>query len=128
MAELTPYLLVGAGSALGGVLRYALAQAITVRETGHFPWGILVVNVLGCLAMGVLFAVVERSSAKLLLMTGVLGGFTTFSAFSLITLELAQKGRADLAAAYVAASVVGCLLAVWVGAVAASALKGQPVA
>jgi fluoride exporter len=124
MADLTPYLLVGAGSAIGGVLRHALAQVITANDPGEFPWGILTVNLLGCLLMGVAFALVERTPLKLLLMTGVLGGFTTFSAFTAISMELALKGRWDLAGAYVLASVVGCLLAVWVGAVVAGTLRG----
>lgn len=124
MLDLTPYALVGAGSAVGGVLRYALAEFITPHDPGEFPWGILAVNLLGCLAMGVAVALVEKTPHKLLLMTGVLGGFTTFSAFSVITLELTLKHRWDLAGAYVLASVVGCLLAVWVGFVVTNALRG----
>ncbi len=124
MVDLTPYALVGAGSAVGGVLRYALSEFITAHEPGQFPWGILVVNLLGCLAMGVAFALVEKTPLKLLLMTGVLGGFTTFSAFSAITYELVLKHRWDLAGAYVLVSVAGCLLAVWAGAVITNALRG----
>lgn len=124
MADLTPYVLVGAGSAIGGVLRHALAQYITANEPGEFPWGILAVNLIGCLLMGVAFALVERTPLKLLVMTGLLGGFTTFSAFSAISMELAMKGRWDLAGAYVTASVVGCLLAVWIGAVVTTGLRG----
>ena|SRR5688572_275668 len=126
MADLTPYVLVGAGSAVGGVLRHALAQFITTHDPGEFPWGILTVNLLGCLAMGVAFALVEKTPLKLLLMTGVLGGFTTFSAFGAITLELTLKHRWDLAGAYVVASVIGCLLAVWVGMVITNGLRGVP--
>jgi len=125
MADLTPYVLVGAGSAVGGVLRHLLAQFITAHDPGEFPWGILAVNLLGCLLMGVAFALIERTPLKLLLMTGVLGGFTTFSAFSVISLELTLKGRWDLAGAYVLASVVGCLLAVWIGAVIAGGLRSS---
>lgn len=122
--DLTAYFLVGAGSALGGVLRYALAQAITAGEApGAFPWGILVVNLLGCLAMGVAFVLIERTPLKLLVMTGILGGFTTFSSFSLISLDLLQRGRLDVAMGYIAASVLGCLLAVWLGALATGAVR-----
>src|ERR1043165_3687452 len=124
MGDLTPYVLVGAGSAVGGVLRHALAELITPHDPGEFPWGILAVDGLGRLAMGVAFALVERTPLKLLLMTGVLGGFTTFSAFSAITLELTLKHRWDLAGAYVLASVAGCLLAVWAGAAITSGLRG----
>lgn len=124
MIDLSPYALVGVGSAIGGVARHALAQFITANDPGEFPWGILTVNLLGCLAMGVAFALLEKTPLKLLLMTGVLGGFTTFSAFTAITLELTLKNRWDLAGAYVLASVVGCLLAVWVGAVITNSLRG----
>ena len=127
MMELTPYLLVGVGSAVGGVLRYGLSQLFDAREeAGAFPWGILIVNLIGCLVMGVAFVLLERTPLKLLIMTGILGGFTTFSAFSLITLELFQRGRFDLALGYVAASVIGCLLAVWIGALVTTALRGTP--
>ncbi len=123
--DLTAYVLVGAGSAAGGVLRHAVAQAITTREApGDFPWGILWVNLSGCLVMGMAFVLIERSELKLLVMSGILGGFTTFSAFSVISLDLLQRGRWDLAGGYVAASVFGCLLAVWVGAAMTSALRG----
>jgi CrcB protein len=129
MMELTPYLLVGAGSAVGGILRYGLSQAIDAHEeVGAFPWGILMVNVIGCLAMGVAFVLLERTPLKLLVMSGILGGFTTFSAFSLISLDLFQRGRFDLAIGYVAASVIGCLFAVWIGALIATALRGAPAA
>lgn len=125
MMELTPYLLVGVGSALGGVLRYGLSQLIDGRdEVGAFPWGILIVNLIGCLIMGAAFVVLERTPLKLLIMSGILGGFTTFSAFSLISLELFQRGRFDLAIGYIAASVIGCLLAVWVGVLITNALRG----
>lgn len=127
MMELTPYLLVGVGSALGGVLRYGLSQYISAREeVGGFPWGILIVNLSGCFVMGAAFVLLERTPLKLLIMSGILGGFTTFSAFSLISLELFQRGRFDLAIGYVAASVFGCLLAVWMGVVVTTALRGTP--
>jgi fluoride exporter len=123
----TPYLLVGIGSAFGGVLRYGLSQLIDRQsEVGAFPWGILIVNLIGCFIMGVAFVLLERTPLKTLVMTGILGGFTTFSAFSLITLELFQRGRFDLAIGYVAASVIGCLLAVWIGVLVTSALRGSP--
>ncbi len=127
MTELTPYLLVGVGSALGGVLRYGLSQLIDgPGEVGAFPWGILIVNLIGCLIMGAAFVLLERTPLKLLIMSGILGGFTTFSAFSLISLELFQRGRFDLAIGYIAASVIGCLLAIWIGVLVTNALRGAP--
>jgi CrcB protein len=117
------YLLIGIGSALGGMGRHLLSTLIDSKAHGAFPWGILTVNILGCLAMGVAFGLIDRSEYKLLLMSGVLGGFTTFSAFSLITLDLVQHGRWDLAGAYVAASVIGCLVAIGLGFYASTLLK-----
>lgn len=115
MSAITPYLLIAVGSAVGGVARALLNLAVTSRAGELFPWGILTVNVLGCLVIGVLAALVERESLKILLMTGLCGGFTTFSAFSLDALRLLQDGRPGAAAAYVATSVVLCLLATWLG-------------
>jgi fluoride exporter len=127
MSTILTYLLIGTGSALGGMLRYLLSTLIDHHERSSFPWGILTVNLIGCLAMGIAFGSVEKTQLKFFLMTGILGGFTTFSAFSLITLELAQRGRWDLAAAYIAASVLGCLAAVWLGFIITATLKGVPV-
>jgi len=86
-----------------------------------FPWGTLLVNVLGCLVMGGLIPFFVGESprlgerARLFLGVGILGGFTTFSAFGLETWSLISRGRSGLAAAYVATSVVLGLAAVWAG-------------
>jgi fluoride exporter len=112
--------LVAAGGALGAVTRHGL-NAVVMRFAGTgFPLGILVVNVLGCFAMGVLASVLFPKAGpatvpSLFLMTGVLGGFTTFSAFAFDTLKLVQQGQAGVAAAYVLASVGLSLLAVFAG-------------
>jgi CrcB protein len=83
-----------------------------------FPWGTLVVNVLGCLVVGILAGLFEpasplhvRQDLRVMLVVGVLGGFTTFSAFSLETLLLLQRGAVWAAMVYVATSVALCLLA-----------------
>ena len=86
----------------------------------RFPVGTLAVNVLGCALIGVFAALAEalpglNGPARLLLVTGVLGGYTTFSAFGLETLLLLRRGDATLAAAYVAASVLLGLAGVWLG-------------
>jgi CrcB protein len=115
------YAWVALGSALGGMARYACSGlAILASET--FPWATLFVNVAGSLAIGVLFALVAPDGRLLfvpdgraLLMIGVCGGFTTFSSFSLETLNLARNGAWVTAGSYVIASVVLCLVAVWVG-------------
>jgi CrcB protein len=99
---------VALGGALGAALRY-LTGVATLRAFGSgFPWGTLVVNVLGSMAMGALVVILAQKGGTRLapfLMTGVLGGFTTFSAFSLDTLTLFQRGEAGLAALYVLGSV-----------------------
>jgi len=102
--------LVALGGALGAVLRYVMVTAIGA------PLGTLAVNVLGSLAIGILFVWLgSRDGWQLFLMTGVLGGFTTFSAFSLDTLKLIQAGQNLPAAAYVLGSVALSLAAVALG-------------
>ncbi len=127
MSTALTYLLIGTGSALGGMFRYLLSTLIDQPDRSSFPWGILIVNIIGCLAMGLAFGLFEKTHMKLFFMTGILGGFTTFSAFSLVTLELTQRGRFDLAGAYIAASVLGCLFAVWLGFTLTTTLKGAPI-
>jgi len=109
---------VAVGGALGSVARFGV-QAVGVRLFGPgLPLGTLVVNVVGCFAIGVLFVwLTERGMMRYapFLMAGLLGGFTTFSAFSLDALILWERGQGGLAATYVAASVVLSLTAVVVG-------------
>ena len=111
------WILVALGSALGGVARWALSAVIETRTGPGFPWGTLAVNVLGGLAIGLCAVLVaDRESTRwYVLVTGMLGGFTTFSAFSLQSFELLQSQRFGAAAAYIAASVVVCVLACWAG-------------
>lgn len=102
---------VAIGGALGSVLRY-----LTIFMVGA-PLATMLINVLGSFAMGVLYVLLfQRTALSPLLMTGVLGGFTTFSAFSLDALKLFQSGQPGTALAYVAASVAFSLLAVALGA------------
>lgn len=111
-----PVLLVALGSACGGVARWGLDAWIgRLAANGAFPWGIFAVNVLGCLLIGIGAAAIERDGLRLLLLTGVLGGFTTFSTFSLQTVALLQDGRVGLAAAYAGGSLAACLLGCWAG-------------
>ena len=98
------------GGAIGAVLRYLTGLAIA------FPFGTVAVNVVGSFLIGVLWvALADRGAWSALLITGVLGGFTTFSAFSLDTLRLVETGRAPMAALYVLASVTLSLGAVALG-------------
>jgi CrcB protein len=112
------YLLVALGSGAGGAARLYLSTLVARSAGTQFPWGTLAVNVLGCLVVGALGALFEpasplhvRQDLRVLLVVGVLGGFTTFSAFSLETLLLVQRGSPGTAFAYVLASLVLCLAA-----------------
>jgi CrcB protein len=113
-------LIVAFGGAAGSVCRY-LVGAWTFRRFGPaFPWGTLTVNVVGCFAIGLLTEVIARrfnasAELRLLLVTGFLGGFTTFSAFSLDALALFERGATTAAALYIAASVGISLIAVFGG-------------
>jgi CrcB protein len=110
--------LIALGGAIGSVLRYLLVAAIGA------PWGVAAVNVLGSFAIGVLFVLLDaRTGWQLFLMTGLLGGFTTFSAFSLDTLKLIQAGQTGQAALYVLASVALSLIAVALGVALARGLQ-----
>ena len=111
---------IAAGGALGSVLRYGLSTWVHTLAGRGFPYGTLAVNVLGCLAMGFLFVLlVERMGESALwragLLIGVLGGFTTFSTFSIETFNLVEQGAMAKAAANMAASLVLCLGATWLG-------------
>jgi fluoride exporter len=116
------YLWVAIGGAIGSVTRYACA-ALGVRLFGAaFPWSTLFVNASGSFAIGVLAALLTADGRPLVtgdmrafLMVGLLGGFTTFSAFSLETLSLARNGDWTVAGTNIIASVALCLVAVWLG-------------
>lgn len=109
-------LLVMAGGAVGAGTRYMVARALVAPG---FPVGTLTVNVVGGLLMGLLAGWLARVSAgepvRLLLGVGVLGGFTTFSAFSLEVVTMIERGDVVLALSYVLASVVGAVLALFAG-------------
>ena len=124
------YLWVALGGALGSVARYACSTAAARWLGADFPYGTLFVNVTGSFAIGVLAALVATdgrlllgADARAFLLVGVLGGFTTFSSFSLETLELARGGALGAAVANVALSVVLCLAGAWLGLAAAGLLN-----
>ena len=120
---------IAVGSAAGGVARYLLSGAVHNRLGTAFPVGTLVVNVLGCLALGFILQVAldtgELSpAARALLTTGFCGGFTTFSTFGWETMGLIEEGSLRRAALNVGGSVVLGLGAIWVGMLTAKILLG----
>lgn len=124
---MTNVLPVGCGGFVGAALRY-LAGLAAARIPGALPWGTLLVNLAGCFVMGFITGWLftgrpERESLRLFLATGMLGGFTTFSAFSLETFQFIQYGRWGLALLYVLLTAVGCLLGVSLGNGTASLLS-----
>ena len=113
-------LIVGVGSFAGGVLRYILSVGLSkLGRLWAFPIGIIVINVLGCFLIGVLYGYFKSKATTdpvlpLLLMTGVLGGFTTFSTFSFETVQLLQQNEWLKAAFYVVGSVgLGVVACYW---------------
>ena len=119
-------MLAAAGGALGALLRAGVYEAVP-REPGGWPWATLVVNLAGCLLLGVLLAALATrrpggERIQVFLGTGVLGGFTTWSTFALEVTDQLAAGRTVAAGGYVAASVLGGVLAVAAGARAGRAL------
>ena len=114
-------LLAGLGGFLGSVTRYLLGGWILHHSiAAKFPWSTFAVNVSGCLVIGVLSGLAERfemlgPAARIFLFTGVLGGFTTFSAFGLETVYLLRRGELLVAASYAGGSVIAGVAAVWIG-------------
>lgn len=111
---------IAVGGAIGALGRYALSSQITHLLGPAFPWGILVVNVLGCFAMGVIAELAALNwnmspEMRAFLATGILGGFTTFSAFALDTAVLTERGDLANAMLYVAGSVGGSVAALFLG-------------
>ncbi|EPE98061.1 fluoride efflux transporter CrcB [Rhizobium grahamii] len=113
-------LLVAGGGAIGSLLRYYVGQWALRLAGPAFPWGTLTVNVVGCFVIGVFAEMIVRRfdaspELRLLLITGFLGGFTTFSAFSLDAISLFERGAAVSGAVYILASVGLSMAAVIAG-------------
>jgi fluoride exporter len=115
-------LLVGFGGCLGAIARYKLSGWVLQHQASdwRFPLGTFSVNVLGCLMAGILAGLVERlhilsPDTRLFLFTGLLGGFTTFSAFGVETVFLLRRDEALVALSYVALSLLCCITGLWIG-------------
>lgn len=126
---MTQWLAVAAGGALGAVGRFILAGQITRLVGTHFPWGTLGVNVLGSFAMGLLVELIALKwsvtpELRAFLTVGLLGGFTTFSAFSLEAATMLERGALAPAALYAIGSVGLCVAALFLGLLAIRGLVG----
>jgi CrcB protein len=112
-------IVIGTGSFIGGALRFLLSQFVQSKFLSAFPYGTLTVNITGCLLIGLVFGLADRGNItqewRMFLATGLLGGFTTFSAFSNETIAMLRDGQFIYAATYVAASVVMGLAATFIG-------------
>lgn len=121
---MTQLLAIAAGGAVGALMRYGMAHAVYAWMGRAFPYGTLIVNVSGCLAMGVLYVLlVERlhldAEWRAGILVGLLGAYTTFSSFTMETLALVEQGDKMRAFVNVLASVTLCLIATWAGVAAA---------
>ncbi len=130
MGTLSIYAWIAAGSALGGVGRYFMSTLLARQFGETFPLGTLAVNVLGSVAIGLIATVSDPGGriflspeARLGVTVGVLGGFTTFSSFSLQTLNLLRDGQTALAGINIFASLALCLIGVWLGHIAGIAIN-----
>jgi CrcB protein len=127
---LATYLLIAVGSALGGVARYGFSSLVARSFGETFPWGTLLVNVSGSFVIG-LFATLTGPDGRWLappdmrqfVMVGICGGYTTFSSFSLQTLNLVRGGELGSAGANIMLSVALCMLGVWLGFVAGALIN-----
>lgn len=126
------YLWVAIGGAIGSMARFGVGNIVSQKYGESFPWGTLVINITGSFVIGILGALTEpharmttqsRVLARQLLMTGVCGGYTTFSSFSLQTLTLLQDRQWLYAGGNVVLSVTLCMIAVWLGYLLGSIFK-----
>ena len=126
------YILVGIGSALGSIARFWFSGFIARQFGETFPWGTLLVNVSGSFVIGLFFSLTQPNGALLVapswrefFMIGICGGYTTFSSFSLQTLNLARGGQWLYAGANALLSLVLCLVAVWLGHLLATSFNSM---
>lgn len=110
---------IGIGSFIGGIGRYLISVFIQTKFSDSFPYGTLIVNILGCFLIGIVYGFAEKGSVamewRLFLATGILGGFTTFSAFSYESVNLIRNGFFLNALLYISVSVIVGLIATFTG-------------
>ena len=124
------YLAVALGGALGTIGRYFISGVVANAFGETFPWGTLIINVTGSFVIG-FFATLTAPDGRVMVsgttrqfvMTGLCGGYTTFSSFSLQTLNLLRDGEWTPAAGNILGSVVFCMIGVWLGAISAAAIN-----
>ncbi len=110
-------LLAGLGGSIGTVIRYGISHLI---RTPRFPFATLSINIIGSLCIGVVFGLAVRDSNfennwKVFFASGICGGFTTFSAFSIENLQMLQQGKYVLSLTYIACSIIAGIFAAWIG-------------
>lgn len=113
-------LLVGAGGAIGSIARFLSQQMIARYYPSSFPWGTLIVNIVGCFIIGIVYAFGEKGNLlspdmRLLLATGFCGGFTTFSTFAYENISMMREGELLYTFMYIAASIIVGFLAAYIG-------------
>src|ERR1035437_2719532 len=112
-------LAIGTGSFIGGIFRYLLSQFIQAKFLSTYPFGTLGVNIIGCFLIGIVFGLSDKGNLtqewRLFLATGLLGGFTTFSAFSNETVGMFRDGQFGYATAYIISSILFGLIATFIG-------------
>jgi len=124
-----PYLLVAVGGAIGSVLRYGTGVFVGSLWRNPFPLGTMLINIVGSLVMGLFVGLMARllptwqNDARLFFAVGVLGGFTTFSSFSLDAISMIERGELALAVLYILLSVVIAVPALYIGLVV---MRGGP--
>jgi CrcB protein len=126
---ISTYLWIAVGGALGSVARFWLAASVAEIMGPQFPWGTILINIIGSFVIGFFGTftgpggrALTSFNTRAFVMVGICGGFTTFSAFSLQTLDLARENHWAQAGGNVVLSVAACLLAVWAGHMLASAM------
>jgi fluoride exporter len=117
-----PYVWIALGAAIGGMARYGFSGVIANWFGATFPWGTMIVNVTGCFVIGIVNILTGPDgvllvpvNTRLFIMVGICGGYTTFSSFSLESLNLMRNGEWVAVGSYMFGSVVFCMFGVWLG-------------